>query len=303
MAFSAMGHICAAVLGEQKLPDSATAAVVEPSSLVGVGSLATRHTSHDVTIGMELTMKPVPGDSSISRRRALYFAAIGPIGVALGACGNDSEAGPTATPTTTATQATTVGDGNATPDCVLTPEEIEGPFYTDVNLMRRDITDNKPGVALELQLTIVDADTCSAISDATVDVWHADAGGLYSAFPGQGDDGDIDNTGQSFLRGTQTTDANGTTTFSTVYPGWYRGRTTHIHIKVHFDNNTRVTSQLYFPDEVTAAAYATDAYHDRGPKDTANETDDFSAANPDLRMSVIETGGSYLATHTIGIRR
>ncbi len=248
-------------------------------------------------------MKPVPGDPSISRRRALYFAAIGPIGVALGACGNDSEAGPTASTTTSAAPATTAGGGNATPDCVLTPEEIEGPFYTDVNLMRRDITDNKPGVALELQLTVVDADTCAPLSDATVDVWHADADGLYSAFPGQGDDADIDNTGQSFLRGTQTTDANGTTTFSTIYPGWYRGRTTHVHIKVHFDNNTRVTSQLYFPDEATAAVYATDAYHDRGPKDTPNETDDFSAANPDLRMSVTEAAGSYLATHTLGIRR
>ncbi len=248
-------------------------------------------------------MKQVPRDSTISRRRVLYLAAVGPIGVALGACGNDNEVGLTGSPSTSVRSTTTVGDGLTIPDCVLTPEEIEGPFYTDVDLMRCDISENKPGVPLDLQLSIVDADTCAPIADATIDVWHADANGLYSAFPGQGDDANIDNTGQSFLRGTQRTDTSGIIMFSTIYPGWYRGRTTHVHIKVHFDNNTRVTTQLYFPDEVTMIAYTTDAYRDRGPKDTPNESDDFSAANPDLRMSVTETGGSYLAVHTIGIRR
>lgn len=179
----------------------------------------------------------------------------------------------------------------------------DGVDLTPRQFQVRDISENRPGVPLDLQLRVVDADSCAPIPDATIDVRHADAGGLYSAFSGQGDDANIDNTGQTFLRGTQMTDVDGSVMFSTIYPGWYRGRTTHIHIKVHFDNNTRVTSQLYFPDEVTAAAYATDAYRDRGPKDTLNETDDFSAANPALRMSLKEAAGSYLATHTIGIRR
>ncbi len=233
---------------------------------------------------------------AITRRRALYFAAVAPAGVALAACGSSGGDDPSAALATTST-------ASQTPDCVFTPEEIEGPFYANVNLMRRDITDNKAGAPLELQLRVVDADTCSPIVDATVDIWHADADGVYSAFPGQGDSASIDTSGESFLRGVQATDVDGLTTFASIYPGWYRGRTTHVHVKVHFDDNTRVTSQLYFPDQVTAVAYATASYSARGPKDTSNENDDFSAANPALRMTVTESGGSFVAVHTLGIRR
>lgn len=200
--------------------------------------------------------------------------------------------------------ATTQSAGATNPDCVLTPEEIEGPFYTDLNLVRRDITDGKPGSPLQLDLTVIDATTCEAIQDATVDIWHADAGGLYSAFTGQGDNADIDTTADSFLRGVQPTDTSGLATINTIYPGWYGGRTTHIHIKVHFADNTRVTSQLYFPDEVTEGVYRDHpAYRERGAKDTANDADDFGASDPGLQMTLADSGDGHVATHTIGIRR
>ncbi|MEM7094750.1 MAG: hypothetical protein AAF567_17225 [Actinomycetota bacterium] len=189
------------------------------------------------------------------------------------------------------------------PDCVLTPDQAEGPFYDDLNLVRRDVTDGKPGSPLQLDLIVIDASTCEPIPDATVDVWHADAGGLYSAFPEQGDDEDVDTSGESFLRGMQPTDAAGLATIDTIYPGWYPDRTTHIHIKVRVGDNTRVTSQLYFPDETTESVYRTHpAYVERGSKDTPND-DDFGGTETDLRMTVTASGDGHVATHTIGIRR
>ena len=137
-----------------------------------------------------------------------------------------------------------------------------------------------------------------------VDIWHADAGGLYSAFTEQGDNEDVDTTGQSFLRGVQPTDGNGTATFTTIYPGWYMGRTTHIHLKVHFADSTRVTTQLYFPDDVSEAVYRDhDAYSQRGANDTSNDDDDFSADSSSLRMTVTSAGEGHSASHTIGINR
>lgn len=233
-----------------------------------------------------------PDDPLISRRRLLQIAGAGGATIALAtACGTDSD--PTSPEAASAPE--------ATPRCVLTPEAVEGPFYTDVNLVRQDISEGRPGAPLELRLRVVSADSCEPIPDASVDVWHADAGGLYSAFTGQGDDRGVDTTGETFLRGVQNTNAEGLAVLRTIYPGWYMGRTTHIHIKIHFMDRTRVTSQLYFPDDVTAEVYALDAYAERGPKDTSNADDGFGAEDAGLVMSLALAGEGYLATHTIGI--
>ncbi len=242
-----------------------------------------------------MTSKPIEAArQTYSRRRVLYLAGAGTAAAALAACGGDSESDATDTAS---------GDG-ATPDCVLTPEETEGPFYTDLNLVRRDITDGKPGAPLELRIGVIDAETCAPIPDATVDIWHADAIGLYSAFTGQGDSEDVDTSAQSFLRGVQPTDVDGVATFTTVYPGWYMGRTTHVHVKVHFSDRTRVTTQLYFPDDVTDTVYADNAaYAERGAKDTPNEDDGFGAESTTLQMTLTRADDRHLATHTIGIDR
>jgi protocatechuate 3,4-dioxygenase beta subunit len=100
---------------------------------------------------------------------------------------------------------------------VLTPELTEGPFYVPNERVRRNITEGKPGVPLELRLTVVDASSCKPLGNALVDVWHADALGVYS--------GDVaGDAGTSFLRGVQRTDAHGLAVFKTIYPGWYQGR-------------------------------------------------------------------------------
>ena len=102
--------------------------------------------------------------------------------------------------------------------CILTPEATEGPFYFDPKLVRSDITEGKQGAPLVLTLQIVQAKDCTPLSDARVDVWHADELGLYSGYARQ-ETGSA--KGETFLRGTQFTGADGEVRFKTIYPGWY----------------------------------------------------------------------------------
>ena len=121
--------------------------------------------------------------------------------------------------------------------CVLAPEQTEGPYYLPGDRLRKNITEGKPGVPLTLKLSVVDVQTCKPIKGAAVDIWHCDALGTYAA-----------QTNATFLRGIQKTDAKGMATFVTVYPGWYQGRTVHIHVKVALGGNVVHTGQLYFAD-------------------------------------------------------
>jgi protocatechuate 3,4-dioxygenase beta subunit len=132
--------------------------------------------------------------------------------------------------------------------CILTPEAVEGPFYFDPKLVRADITESRAGAPLALALQVVSATDCVAIKGARVDLWHSDGLGMYSGYRGQGDEG-VSTRGKTFLRGTQFTGAGGQVRFATIYPGWYPGRTPHIHFKVLLDAKSLVTGQLYFPDE------------------------------------------------------
>ena len=110
--------------------------------------------------------------------------------------------------------------------CVLTPELTEGPFYVAGEKIRRDVSEGKPGTPLLLNLRVLAASTCRVVRNASVEIWHCDAGGVYSgAVAG--------NSGTNFLRGMQKTNRLGIATFKTIYPGWYQGRAVHIHVKVH----------------------------------------------------------------------
>jgi protocatechuate 3,4-dioxygenase beta subunit len=113
--------------------------------------------------------------------------------------------------------------------CVLTPEQTEGPFYIPRERVRRNITEGRRGVPLALRVLVVDASTCRPIKRAAVDIWHRDAAGAYSGVGGQ--------RNRTFLRGIQRTNAQGVAVFQTIYPGYYQGRTEHIHVKVHLGGN------------------------------------------------------------------
>ncbi len=182
--------------------------------------------------------------------------------------------------------------------CVLTPEQTEGPYYFDADLLRSDITGGNAGTALRLAVNVVDATTCSPVQNAIVDVWHADASGTYSGYAGEG------TAGQTFCRGIQVSDADGAVAFTTVYPGWYNGRTTHIHVKVHVGATTALTSQLYFPDDVSDTVYAQGTYASRGTRTTTNENDAILGGVDDedaVLLDVTLENGVYVGEVTIGI--
>ena len=143
--------------------------------------------------------------------------------------------------------------------CVLTPEAGEGPFYLDPKLIRSDITSGQAGAPLELALQVVRASDCATLANARVDVWHADAIGLYSGYEKQSGVGGISTAvavGQQYLRGTQVTDPKGHVQFRTVFPSWYGGRTPHVHFKVFLGGKEVVASQVFFPDEITKEVFA-----------------------------------------------
>jgi len=153
-------------------------------------------------------------------------------------------------------------------------------------------------VPLALHATVVDASTCRPIRNAAVDIWHCDAGGVYSGF-GAG------TSNRTFLRGMQRTNANGLAVLKTIYPGWYQGRTVHIHVKVHIGGNVVHTGQLYFPDTLTDKVYRRSPYKAR-PGRTTRNSNDFVFANggKNSLLSMKSDGaGGYVASIAMGVVR
>jgi protocatechuate 3,4-dioxygenase beta subunit len=179
--------------------------------------------------------------------------------------------------------------------CVLTPELTEGPYYLPNEAVRRNITEGRPGTPLALRLTVVDASTCKAIRNAKVDIWHADAVGVYSGVQG--------NTG-TFMRGIQPTNAHGIALFDTVYPGWYQGRAVHIHVKVHLGGSVVHTGQLFFHDTLTDAVYKNAPYDTRGARDTRNATDSiYRNGGSRSVLALVKSGSGYVGTIAMGVHR
>ena len=179
--------------------------------------------------------------------------------------------------------------------CVLTPELTEGPYYITGEKLRRNITEGKPGAPLTLHLAVVDTSTCKPIKGAAVDIWHADAGGVYSGF-GAG------SVNRTFMRGAQRTGADGIATFQTVYPGWYHGRTVHIHVKVHVGGNVVHTGQLFFADAVTDAVYRRAPYTKRPSRTTRNADDSiFVNGGKNSLVKIGRLGAGYAGAITMGV--
>ena len=181
--------------------------------------------------------------------------------------------------------------------CVLTPEAGEGPFYLDPKLIRSDITSKQPGAPLNLALQVVRAGDCATLANARVDVWHADAVGLYSGYEKQSGVGGISTKaamGQQYLRGTQFTDPAGNVQFQTIFPSWYGGRTPHVHFKVFLGGNEVVASQIFFPDEVSKEIFSGwDPYRQHATKRTTFNTND--PIKQGIFSDVTRQRGSYAA--------
>jgi protocatechuate 3,4-dioxygenase beta subunit len=231
---------------------------------------------------------PVPS-TRLSRRRVLgWLGGLG-LAVVIPGCADESSSSPAA-----ATATTEEATATTSPDCVLTPEVTEGPYYLDLDLMRSDITEGRSGLPFDLQIKVVDADSCEAIKDVAVDVWHCDAEGVYSGV--QGDDG-------TFLRGVQVTDGAGDATFRTIFPGWYTGRAVHIHLKVIQGGQTW-TGQLFFDDATLEAAYAKEPYLSRGPADVPNSADGiFGQTNGSTTVATDVADDRASGQVTVGVAR
>jgi protocatechuate 3,4-dioxygenase beta subunit len=179
--------------------------------------------------------------------------------------------------------------------CTLTPEQTEGPYYIDDHLIRSDIREDRKGVLLDLRLPVSSSVACGPIAGATVEIWHADALGVYSGFgPGQG---------RTFLRGGVKTDVHGLARFRTIYPGWYQGRTVHIHVKVHVHGNVVHTGQLFFRDPTTDTVYRRAPYSTRGQRTTRNAQDSIYAVGG--RQSIValrKNGSGYIGTKALVVK-
>ena len=184
------------------------------------------------------------------------------------------------------------------PVCTLTPEAMEGPYYLPDEPRRSDIRDGRGGELLRLVLTVVDATTCDPIGNAKVDIWHADRQGNYSGFGATAGD-------TTFLRGFQRSDPAGRVRFTTTYPGWYPGRTAHIHVKVHAGGDVVHTGQLYFPQRVNDRVFGQRRYQHFGTRVTNHQDGIFNSsggAQTKLTLSRPAAGG-YKGTMTLAVRR
>ncbi|WP_341528005.1 intradiol ring-cleavage dioxygenase [Nostoc sp. UHCC 0302] len=200
---------------------------------------------------------------------------------------------------------------NATlPACVVKPEQTEGPYFVDEKLKRSDIRSDpadglvKEGIPLNLTLRVsqINSTGCKPFAGAIVDIWHCDALGVYSDV----NDPSFNTVGKKFLRGYQVTDANGTVQFTTIYPGWYQGRTVHIHFKVRTaatsGQHYEFTSQLYFDDSITDQVHTQKPYADKGKRTLRNADDGiFKDGGDKLLLTLSKTSQGYATTFDIGV--
>ncbi|HSA57369.1 MAG TPA: intradiol ring-cleavage dioxygenase [Gemmatimonadaceae bacterium] len=200
------------------------------------------------------------------------------------------------------------------PACVVRPEQTEGPYFVDERINRGDIRADpttgavKEGLPLELELRVfrVGPGACEPLPGAMVDVWQCDALGVYSDVRDM--NARFDTSGQKFLRGYQLTDASGSARFTSVYPGWYEGRTVHIHFKIRTDaaasRGREFTSQLYFDDAVTDRVLARAPYASKGTNGRIrNERDGIyrRQGGPQLMLALTERDAGYQGTFDIGL--
>ncbi|XZF12799.1 dioxygenase family protein [Chitinophagaceae bacterium MMS25-I14] len=198
--------------------------------------------------------------------------------------------------------------------CTLIPTETAGPYpwptggtSFDASLLRTDITESNSGVPLTLTLSFVNTlNNCTPIANAYVSIWHCNKDGYYSEYANQpGYLGTQSHLNETFFRGVQITDSNGQVTFTTIYPGWYTGRMTHIHFQVFLSSVLAATSQLAFPDTTTQTVYNSSLYSAHGQNTMTFATDNVFSDTANTAYEMLTLTGSvsagYTATATIGV--
>ncbi len=205
----------------------------------------------------------------------------------------------------------TVASGRSLPGCVVRPQQTEGPYFVDESLNRSDIRSDpadesvKPGTPLDLTFKVsrLSANACAPLEGPLVDVWHCDHLGVYSDVEDPG----FNTVGKKFLRGYQVTDARGIARFKTIYPGWYHGRTVHVHFKIRSKPFStpgfEFTSQLYFDDALTDQVHARQPYSAKGRRSQRNSGDRiFARGGPQLVLAPVRDDQGYAATFEIALQ-
>ncbi len=204
------------------------------------------------------------------------------------------------------------------PACVAQPELTVGPYFVDKQLNRSDVrlepTTNRisAGAPLALAFAVqqISGGQCKPLADAMVDIWQCDADGRYSGV--RDTMVGFDTTGQTFLRGYQVTDASGIARFTTIYPGWYPGRSVHIHFKIRTpasaalaDNTTQTyefTSQVFFDEAFTDKVHAEAPYAAKGPGRLRNERDGiYRQGGTMMILDVARASSGYASTFAVGL--
>jgi protocatechuate 3,4-dioxygenase beta subunit len=137
----------------------------------------------------------------------------------------------------------------------------------------------------------VDIDTCEPIEDLYFDVWNCNSTGVYSGVKGSsnGNGNDASNLDNTALRGLQPTDSDGVAQFTTIFPGHYNGRATHIHVIAHIGatvlangtltvGNIAHIGQLFYDQDLITQVEALSPYSENTVVITPNANDRVLAA-------------------------
>jgi len=227
---------------------------------------------------------------AVGRREAIATIGAASMAAALG-CGGS----PTGPSESTGGTTTTLSTNDA---CVVTPSETVGPFPSLTDLFRSDVREDRSGTRLTLSIKVVNVGAgCAPVSGVNVEIWHVDAAGTYSEY------GSANN--RTFLRGIQTTDASGQVTFTTIYPGWYQGRATHIHAEVTRNGTSVKATQIAFPETLNNSVHSQGAYAatGRGTNPVSNAADGIFAdsLSAELVTPAGDVSSGFAVTFQIGI--
>ena len=230
------------------------------------------------------------------------------------------------------TASANAGVAQAASECAkLTPELTEGPYWVNTMLRRSDVRANadgknhEAGVPLKLYINVFDSSRdCKPLNGVAVDIWHANAHGIYSdessQSSGGGDSASAEDTSSdNFLRGYQITGKDrglghkpfdGQVSFQTIWPGWYTGRAIHIHVRVRKLHSSGVTiagytTQIFFSDADNDRIFnGAEPYNTRDPEDDpTTDENDTVLTSADFATNIVNVKGSiangYKATFNI----
>lgn len=243
--------------------------------------------------------------------KGLGLVGLGSLAIPIiSSCGGDDDSS-TDSSATDNTQATDTGSSSGSSTCSVTASETAGPFPTKSpsSLVKSDITSDRTGVPFTINITIQNKNaSCAALAGAIVDIWHCDKDGYYSEYGGTGMQS-ADFTTVHFLRGRQTTNSNGLVSFTSIFPGWYSGRATHIHVHIYNSAGTSLlVTQIAFPEGSGSAVVLVNASTANGYTKgmsgyTYNASDNVFSDGVSTELSTVtgSVAAGFVLTHSINV--